>query len=254
MHTNINIIKINTFVPQLKQMNKKVLYKHLGTMDYEECWKYQEHLMQEIIKVKLENRNQTIPTPTNNYLLIVEHPSVYTIGKSGKENHLLVSQEFLKSINATYYRVNRGGDITYHGKGQLVMYPILDLENFFTDIHKYVRNLEEVIIRTLKDYGINAKRSKGETGVWIEPDNLQRARKICAIGVRSSRWVTMHGLAFNINTDLKYFDYIIPCGIKNKKVTSLHIELGKKVDEREVRMKVLKYFQEVFECELTSDE
>jgi lipoyl(octanoyl) transferase len=207
--------------------------------------------MQSIIDIKLSNREKEFPEPTKNYLLTVEHPHVYTLGKSGKPSHLLVSEDFLKSINATFYKVNRGGDITYHGFGQLVVYPILDLENFFTDIHRYVRNLEEVIIRVLNDYGIKGERSLGETGVWIDTHDIKKARKICAIGVRSSRWVTMHGLAFNLNTDLKYFDYIIPCGISDKKVTSLHLELGKKVDENEVLEKVLHYFEEVFECQLT---
>jgi len=232
-------------------MNKEVLHYHLGTMDYLQCWELQEKLMQSIINVKLSNREKEIPEPTKNYLLTVEHPHVYTLGKSGKPNHLLVSEDFLKSINATFYKVNRGGDITYHGFGQLVVYPILDLENFFTDIHRYVRNLEEVIIRVLNDYGIKGERSSGETGVWLDTHDIKKARKICAIGVRSSRWVTMHGLAFNLNTDLKYFDYIIPCGISDKKVTSLHLELGKKVDENEVLEKVLHYFEEAFECQLT---
>lgn len=231
-------------------MEKQVFYQHLGTMEYAPCWDLQESLMQEIIHIKLKNRSETIPLPTPNYLLTVEHPPVYTLGKSGKEQHLLVSDDFLKKINATFYKVNRGGDITYHGYGQLVMYPILDLENFFTDIHKYVRYLEEVIIRTLKEYDIEAERSKGETGVWIDAKHPQKARKICAIGVRSSRWVTMHGLAFNLNTDLNYFNYIVPCGIANKKVTSLHIELGQSVDEHDVRTKVLKHFETVFECTL----
>lgn len=234
-------------------MNKTVNYTHLGTMDYAECWQLQEKLMQEIIDIKLANRNAEKILPTKNYLLTVEHPHVYTLGKSGKENHLLVDKNFLEKINATYYKVNRGGDITYHGYGQLVVYPILDLENFFTDIHKYVRYLEEIIIRTLKDYGIKGERSKGETGVWIDADNPAKARKICAIGVRSSRWVTMHGLAFNINTDLKYFDYIIPCGIANKKVTSLHKELGNNINETEVRLKVLHYFEEIFECRIIEE-
>lgn len=234
-------------------MNKNVLYKHLGTLEYEQCWKYQEQLMQKIIDIKLANRNSLSPLPTPNYLLSVEHPHVYTLGKSGKENHLLVSEDFLKKINASYYRVNRGGDITYHGYGQLVLYPILDLENFFTDIHKYIRFLEEIIIRTLNEYGIKAERSSGETGVWLDTHLPEKARKICAIGVRSSRWVTMHGLAFNINTDLNYFNYIIPCGIANKKVTSLHLELGHKIDETEVLNKLLKHFESVFECNLVTN-
>lgn len=230
-------------------MNKRVIYQHLGTKEYAECWNYQEKLMQTIIDTKLSNRNKEQPLPTDNYLLTVEHPHVYTLGKSGKEKHLLVSEDVLKSINAAYFKVNRGGDITYHGFGQLVVYPILDLENFFMDIHKYVRYLEEIIIRTLADYGIKGERSKGETGVWIDV-NTPHARKICAIGVRSSRWVTMHGLAFNVNTDLRYFDYIIPCGIVGKKVTSLHEELGQEINEEEVRISVLKHFEEVFECQL----
>lgn len=229
--------------------NKEVIYQHLGTREYAECWQYQEQLMKEIIDIKLSNREREIPVSTQNYLLTVEHPHVYTLGKSGKENHLLVSDDFLKSINASYFKVNRGGDITYHGYGQLVVYPILDLENFFTDIHKYVRYLEEVIIRTLAEYDIKAERSKGETGVWLDV-NSPNARKICAIGVRSSRWVTMHGLAFNINVDLRYFNYIVPCGIVDKKVTSLNKELGYNVDENEVRMKVLRHFEEVFECNI----
>lgn len=240
---------MSTFAPM---QNKKVLYQHLGTKEYSECWNIQEKLMQSIIETKLSNREKIHPEPTQNYLLTVEHPHVYTLGKSGKENHLLVSEEFLKSIQASYFKVNRGGDITYHGFGQLVVYPILDLENFFTDIHKYVRYLEEIIIRTLAEYNIKGERSKGETGVWIDV-NTAHARKICAIGVRSSRWVTMHGLAFNINTDLRYFDYIVPCGIADKQVTSMHKELGQKVNEEEVRSKVLKHFQEVFECELITN-
>lgn len=234
-------------------MNKNVEYKHLGIMEYEPCWQLQESLMNEIIDIKLSNRNKQQSLPTKNYLLTVEHPHVYTLGKSGKENHLLVSEEFLSKINAKYFKVNRGGDITYHGFGQLVMYPVLDLENFFTDIHQYVRYLEEVIIRTLYDFGIKGERSKGETGVWIDAGNPSMARKICAMGVRSSRWVTMHGLAFNVNTNLKYFDYIVPCGIADKKVTSLHTELGIEVDMNLVRNITLKHFKEVFECPLTEE-
>lgn len=233
-------------------LNKNVIYRHLGVLEYEKCWNYQENLMQSIIDIKLSNRQATQQTPTPNYLLSVEHPHVYTLGKSGKEKHLLVSEEFLKSIHASYFKVNRGGDITYHGYGQLVLYPILDLENFFTDIHKYVRFLEEIIIRTLNEYGIKGERSQGETGVWIDA-HTPHARKICAIGVRSSRWVTMHGLAFNINTNLEYFNYIIPCGINDKKVTSLEKELGFTINETEVRQKVLKHFETVFECHLLTD-
>lgn len=235
-------------------MNRTVFYQHLGTMEYSQCWAIQEKLMQNIIHIKLKNRTQTSPVSTPNYLLIVEHPHVYTLGKSGKENHLLVSELSLKNIGASYFKVNRGGDITYHGYGQLVLYPILDLENFFTDIHKYVRCLEEVVIRTLHEYGLSPERSKGETGVWFDVAYPEKARKICAIGVRSSRWVTMHGLALNVNTDINYFNYIVPCGIPDKKVTSLHLELSKKIDEAEVQQKVLKHFSEVFECVLVENQ
>ncbi|HEX7414248.1 MAG TPA: lipoyl(octanoyl) transferase LipB, partial [Bacteroidia bacterium] len=202
---------------------------------------------------KVSNRSlaDAAQQATHNYLLFVEHPHVYTLGKSGNENNLLISDNFLKSINATYYKINRGGDITYHGPGQIVVYPILDLENFFTDIHKYLRLLEETIINVLAEYSIIAERSNGETGVWLDAET-PHARKICAIGVHCSRWVTKHGLAFNINTDMNYFSHIVPCGISDKAVTSLQKELGRAVDIQEVKQKIKKHFAQVFECELAA--
>ena len=190
--------------------------------------------------------------PTTNYLIFVEHPHVLTLGKSGVMEHLLMSEEFLKERNISFYKVNRGGDITYHGLGQVVGYPILDLDNFFPDIHQYLRYLEEVIILTLADYGLKGERSKGETGVWIDT-GTPLARKICAMGVRASRWVTMHGFALNVNTDLSYFNYIIPCGISDKAVTSLQAELGHSVDLEEVKEKILRHFLEVFSAELAAN-
>lgn len=220
-------------------------------MDYKDCWNYQEELFNSIVKQKTANRDlpEEKQTPTKNYLLFVEHPHVYTLGKSGDEKNLLVNDSQLQQKQATYYKINRGGDITYHGPGQLVAYPILDLDNFFTDIHKYLRLLEETIIKTLAEYGIKAGRSKGETGVWLDEGN-SKARKICAFGVRCSRWVTMHGWGFNVNADLDYFNNIIPCGINDKAVTSLHTELGKKVDMAEIKEKLKKNFAEIFEAQL----
>ena len=235
----------------MPEKNKRVLRKDLGLLDYKVCWDYQEELQQSIVAQKTSNRNlpEAEQQATNNYLLFVEHPHVYTLGKSGDENNLLISGAFLKSINATYYKINRGGDITYHGPGQLVVYPILDLENFFTDIHKYLRLLEETVIKTLVEYNITAGRSNGETGVWLDAET-PKARKICAIGVHCSRWVTKHGLAFNIKNDMSYFGHIVPCGIADKAVTSLEKELGRKVDMEEVKQKLKKHFAEIFECEL----
>lgn len=231
-------------------MNKKVEVRELGFKDYKETWDYQENLFKEILDLKIKNRRESLDRETPNYLLFVEHPHVYTLGKSGDIKHLLISDEELARKNATYYKINRGGDITYHGPGQIVGYPILDLENFFTDIHKYLRLLEEMVILTLAEYGIKAGRSEGETGVWLDA-GTPFARKICAMGVRASRWVTMHGFALNINADLGYFDHIIPCGIQGKAVTSLHVELGKKeIDLTEVQQKLLKHFTTLFEAEL----
>jgi lipoyl(octanoyl) transferase len=234
---------------------KKILFRDLGVMDYKACWDFQEQLFDATISLKTANRD--LPEPqqkeTQDHLLFVEHTHVFTLGKSGKEQHLLVSADYLKSRGAAYYKINRGGDITYHGPGQLVGYPILDLDHFFTDIHKYLRLLEETIILTLKDYGIEAGRSKGETGVWLDADNPSIARKICAMGVRCSRWVTMHGWAFNVNPDLSYFNDIVPCGIADKKVTSLQQELGRPVDMNEVKQKVKEHFASLFEAQLVSD-
>lgn len=204
-------------------MNKQVIVKDLGNKDYKETWDYQESLFEEIVSQKTNNKANGTNLPTTNYFLFVEHPHVYTLGKSGHIENLLIDEEGLKNKGATFYKINRGGDITYHGPGQIVGYPILDLENFFTDIHKYLRSLEEVIIRTLSDYGLKGERSEGETGVWLDV-GTPFARKICAMGVRCSRWVTMHGFALNVNTDLGYFDNIIPCGIRGKAVTSLNVE------------------------------
>ncbi|TAL61058.1 MAG: lipoyl(octanoyl) transferase LipB [Bacteroidetes bacterium] len=234
------------------KVKPQVLFKDLGLIDYKECWDYQELLFQEIISLKTQNRNSVSDSAltTPNYFLFCEHPHVYTLGKSGDEKNLLLNELQLESKNATYYKINRGGDITYHGPGQIVGYPILDLDNFFTDIHKYLRFLEEIIILTLKDYGIESGRVEGLTGVWLDRANPVKARKICAIGVRTSRWVTMHGFAFNVNSDLSYFKNIIPCGINDKAVTSMSKELGRELNMEEVKQKVKKYFVQVFECEI----
>ena len=231
-------------------MNKQVIVKDLGNKDYKETWDYQESLFEKIVTQKTNNKANGTTLPTTNYFLFVEHPHVYTLGKSGHIENLLIDEEGLKNKGATFYKFNRGGDITYHGPGQIVGYPILDLENFFTDIHKYLRSLEEVIIRTLSDYGLKGERSEGETGVWLDV-GTPFARKICAMGVRCSRWVTMHGFALNVNTDLGYFDNIIPCGIRGKAVTSLNVELAKdKVDLQEVKQRILTHFKEIFEATL----
>lgn len=237
-------------------MNKFVEVIDLKNMDYKEAWDFQEELFQETLSIKSKNFRSGTSMPTPNSFLFVEHPHVYTLGKSGHHENLLVSEEKLNTIGAKFYKINRGGDITYHGPGQIVGYPILDLENFFTDINKYLRLLEEMIILTLEEYNIKAERSKGETGVWLDV-GTPFARKICAIGVRASRWVTMHGFALNVNTDLGYFDYMIPCGIKDKAVTSLKAELlrnGTKFDEQvlieEVKVKLLKHFLDLFEANI----
>ncbi|SHJ17723.1 lipoyl(octanoyl) transferase [Mesonia phycicola] len=231
-------------------MNKKVEVQELGVKDYKETWEYQEQLFQDTLNTKIKNRRENLGLPTKNHFLYVEHPHVYTLGKSGDFSNLLISEEELAKKNATFYKVNRGGDITYHGPGQIVGYPILDLDNFFTDIHKYLRLLEEAVIKTLAEYNLAAERSKGETGVWLDV-GTPFARKICAMGVRASRWVTMHGFALNVNADLGYFDNMIPCGIKGKAVTSLNVELGKtEVNIAEVKEKLLKHFAELFEAEL----
>ncbi len=231
-------------------MNKKVRFEDLGLIDYKQCWEYQEKLFAEIVERKRENRRENLNNVTPNYLLFCEHPHVYTLGKSGDKSNLLVNEESLKNRGATFYKINRGGDITYHGPGQIVGYPILDLDNFFTDIHKYLRLLEEAIILTLKEYGLEAERSEGETGVWFGV-GTPKARKICAFGVKTSRWVTMHGFAFNVNSDLSYFENIIPCGIADKKVTSLKKELGKELDLEDVKKRVLVHVAKLFEMTIT---
>jgi lipoyl(octanoyl) transferase len=226
-----------------------VVFQDLGRIDYKQAWDYQEKLFDQIIAIKRQNRREETNLETSSYLLFCEHPHVYTLGKSGDEKNLLVNQEYLKSRGATFHKINRGGDITYHGPGQIVGYPILDLENFFTDIHKYLRFLEEAVIQTLAEYGIESGRSDGETGVWLD-SGTKNARKICALGVRSSRWVTMHGFAFNVNPDLDYFGNIIPCGIIDKSVTSMEQELGKKVDIQEVKDKLKVHLATIFEMNL----
>lgn len=235
-------------------MNKRIEIQDLGNKDYKETWDYQEQLFKAIVDTKIKNRREEAGLKTNNHFLFVEHPHVYTLGKSGDFSNLLVSKDELKEKNATFYKVNRGGDITYHGPGQVVGYPILDLENFFTDIHKYLRLLEEMIILTLAEYGLKAERSKGETGVWLDV-GTPFARKICAMGVRASRWVTMHGFALNVNANLGYFDLMIPCGIRGKAVTSLNVELGvKEVPMDEVKEKLLKHFKALFEADFIKKE
>ena len=230
-------------------MNKQVELQDLGFKDYKHTWDYQEQLFKGIVDTKIKNRREDTAIKTNNYFLFVEHPHVYTLGKSGDLSNLLLNEKQLTDKGATFYKINRGGDITYHGPGQIVGYPILDLENFFTDIHKYLRFLEEVIILTLAEYDLKADRSPGETGVWLDV-GTPFARKICALGVRASRWVTMHGFALNVNTNLGYFDNIIPCGIRGKAVTSLNVELAQKtVNETEVKEKLIAHFANLFEAE-----
>lgn len=230
-------------------MNKTIEIQDLGLKDYKKTWEYQEQLFKGIVDTKIKNRREEAGLKTNNYFLFVEHPHVYTLGKSGDVSNLLLDEQQLTEKGATFYKINRGGDITYHGPGQIVGYPILDLDNFFTDIHKYLRFLEEMIILTLAEYGLKAERSPGETGVWLDV-GTPFARKICAMGVRASRWVTMHGFALNVNANLGYFDNIIPCGIRGKAVTSLNVELAQKtVDENEVKEKLLKHFKVLFEAE-----
>lgn len=230
-------------------MNKSIQFQDLGLKDYKETWDLQEEILKKTVAIKVRNRRENAGLSTPNHFLFVSHAHVYTLGKSGDLSNLLLNEEQLKTKGANFYKINRGGDITYHGPGQIVGYPILDLENFFTDIHKYLRLLEETIILTLADYGVEASRSQGETGVWLDV-GTPFARKICALGVRASRWVTMHGFALNVNTDLGYFDHIIPCGIRGKSVTSLRVELKQDhVDENEVKEKLLKHFLNLFEAQ-----
>lgn len=233
---------------------QSIYFSDLGMVEYGQTWEYQEGLMQKNIQLKALKYNTAANEPTipdtTNHLLFCEHPHVYTLGKSGHIENLLINDTRLKELNVSFYKTNRGGDITYHGPGQVVGYPILDLELFFTDLGRYMRNLEEVVIRTLLHYNIEAGRLKGSTGVWLDADVEGKARKICAMGVRCSRWVTMHGFAFNVNTELDYFNYIVPCGITDKSVTSLERELGRKVDMEEVKNILLKEFAIVFESEI----
>lgn len=229
---------------------QKINFRDLGQMNYQAAWDLQESLLKENVRRKSATENGE---STDHYLLFVEHPPVYTLGKSGNKENVLLSDEELQANQIEFFHTNRGGDITFHGPDQIVGYPILDLEKFYTDIGKYLRNIEEVIILTMAEYGIKGERSSGETGVWIDPDLPGRERKICAIGVRCSRWVTMHGFAFNVNTDLSYFNHIIPCGIVNKQVTSLQRELGRQLDMQEVKEKVKRNFEKVFEASLVSE-
>lgn len=230
-------------------MNKTVKLQDLGLKDYKETWDYQEELFKATLDIKIKNRREGASLDTPNHFLMVEHPHVFTLGKSGDMENLLVDQKQLAQKGASFYKINRGGDITYHGPGQIVGYPILDLDNFFTDIHKYLRLLEEMVILTMAEYGLKGERSKGETGVWLDV-GTPFARKICAMGVRASRWVTMHGFALNVNADLGYFDLMIPCGIKGKAVTSLNVELGRReVPMEEVRKKLITHFEALFEAE-----
>ncbi|MEQ7798513.1 lipoyl(octanoyl) transferase LipB [Pedobacter sp. ASV1-7] len=230
-------------------MNKKVEFIDWGLTDYQDAWTRQEVVFDKTVSLKIQNRTNNTETDTPNYLIFCEHPHVYTLGKSGKPENLLLDDQSLQEKEATYYKINRGGDITYHGPGQIVGYPILDLDNFFTDIHLYLRMLEEAVILTLADYGITAGRYPGFTGVWLDAEN-EKARKICAMGVRCSRWVTMHGFAFNVNTDLDYFKNIVPCGIDDKDVTSMERELGVQLDIEEVKLKLKSHIASLFEMQL----
>ncbi len=229
---------------------QEIVFRDLGLMEYKAAWDLQEKLLHENVAVKSDSNSNS--ADTTHYLLFTEHPPVYTLGKSGNKSNVLMSDEELAANNISFFHINRGGDITFHGPGQIVGYPILDLEKFYTDIGRYLRNIEEVIILTLAEYGLKGDRSKGETGVWLDPDVPGKERKICAIGVRCSRWVTMHGFAFNINTDLSYFNNIIPCGIANKQVTSLSKELGRQMDINEVKEKVKRNFEKIFEAEIVT--
>jgi len=230
-------------------LNKNINVYDLGVLDYKTALNFQEKKLQEIIDIKRTNRNEGSSIETPNYFLFVEHPPVITLGKSGQEKNLLLTKEELERKNIQYFNTNRGGDITFHGYGQIVGYPIIDLENYFTDINRYLRALEEIIISTLNFYKISSKRSSGETGVWLDP-NLPNSRKICAIGVKTSRWVTMHGFALNVDTDLRYYNYIIPCGIKGKGITSINKEIRKNVSINEVKEKILENLKKTFNANL----
>ena len=230
-------------------MNRDIVLHDLGLLDYQKAVEYQTKIFNKIIDQKLKNRNSVNKEITQNHLIFVEHPNVYTLGKSGDINNLLLSKEDLEKKEIQFFNTNRGGDITCHGPGQIVCYPILDLDNFFSDIHKYLRYLEEVVIQTLNEFGIKSERSPDETGVWIEPKQIS-ARKICAMGVKASRWVTMHGFALNVDNDLSYFQNIIPCGISNKSVTSITNEIANQVDKSDVKEKIIKNFENIFSVKL----
>jgi lipoyl(octanoyl) transferase len=231
-------------------INKDIYVTDLGSIDFKDAWDYQTALFEKVLAVKNENRSRPAHEQniTENFLLFCQHPHVYTLGKSGKENNLLLKEEELSAVNASYYHINRGGDITYHGPGQLVGYLIIDLENFFTDIHRYMRFLEEAVIQTLEEFGLGSGRIKGLTGVWMDME--KRPRKICAFGVKTSRWVTMHGFALNVNPDLSYFNHIIPCGIQDKAVTSMQVELGRSIEMKEVQEIVQSKLTKLFEMNL----
>lgn len=234
-------------------LNQNVKYENLGKIDYRKAWDYQEKLFNEVVTAKQIKRESNGKLKTPNYLLFCEHPHVYTLGKSGKESNLLINENLLKSKGAELIKINRGGDITYHGPGQVVGYPILDFDNFNLSVKNYIYKLEEVIIRSLNRFGIDSSRSEGATGVWIDTDNPVKARKICAIGVRTSHWVSMHGFALNVNTDLSYFDYIVPCGIQGKGVTSINRELGKTINLKEVESELINNFKTVFGFTISDD-
>ena len=233
----------------MSSINKNIFIQNWGIQDYEKASKKQEKLLQSIISIKKTNRLSNFRKKTPNYLIFLEHKPVYSIGKSGRKENLLIDQQILDKMGIRYVKSNRGGDITFHGPGQLVVYPILDLDNFFTDIHKYLRTLENIIIQTLNDFKINSEISAGETGVWLDV-GTPVARKICAMGIRASRWVTMHGFALNINTDLSYFDNIIPCGINDKGITSMQKEIGKKISFEKVISRIMFHFEKKFEAKI----
>lgn len=234
-------------------MQQKVYFEDLGVKSYQPTWDYQESLLAKNTQIKSiarEKGEDVLQTSTEHRFLMVEHPPVFTLGKNGKREHVLVSEEQLQKLGIEFFHINRGGDITYHGLQQIVGYPILDLDKFKTDLGWYLRSLEQVIIDTIAEYGLKGERSAGETGVWLEPENPFMARKICAMGIKCSRWITMHGFALNVNTDLSHFEYIVPCGIQGKTVTSLEKELGRKVDYQEVKDTIKKHFANIFNCEL----
>ena len=238
---------------EIVAQNRQILCRDIGLMDYQKAWDYQENLFQGIVDSKIKNRRENAGITTSNFLILVEYPHVYTLGKSGDLSHLLIDENQLKQKGASYYKINRGGDITYHGPGQIVGYPIFDLDHFFTDIHRFLRTLEEAIILTLADFDLVGDRSPGETGVWLDV-NTPFARKICAMGVRASRWVTMHGFALNVNTDLSYFEHIIPCGITGKGVTSMQKELGKPIDEKLLIQGIKRHLSFCFEASIVEEQ